>query len=50
MLDFTQPFSAGGEGSHGATDYSSGSHGAIEAGSTERIPEVKLFGREEYVG
>ena len=30
--------------------YSSGCQGAIEAGSTERILEVKLFGREEYVG
>ena len=30
--------------------YSSGCQGAIEAGSTERILEVKLFGREEYLG
>ena len=30
--------------------YWSGCQRAIEAGSTERILEVKLFGREEYLG
>ena len=30
--------------------YSCGCQGAIEAGSTERILEVRLVGREEYVG